>query len=183
MRIKKNLFVLLCVFISFNLVGFININKISVSRSHFGNINFDGQYEWSYIRVLLGLKAGQDIDYAGRFIDKNGDNIRLVYKSAKNITQNELKHRIEIAYKKSHIHFMDAKFSMKKLQEINNTLIKNMGNLAPLGLVGFGIDEKRNRIEVYIKLKNKGIKEQIYKLVDKSAIIFYETNTTTEFTK
>lgn len=182
MIIKKIIIVLLCVFTIITLGAFIASNKVSVTKTHSSDRNFIGQYESSYIRNLLGLKDGQDIDYAGRFIDTNGDNIRLVYKSAKNITQNELKKRIKIASVVGGIHFMDAKYSLKKLQDINEVLIKNMMKLAPLGLISFGIDEKRNRIEVDIKIKNKGVKEKIYKLVDKSAIIFNETNLTIQFT-
>lgn len=175
MNFRKVLILLLCLGFIGCLPACINKNKVKETNS------FSDEYIYgkSTIQDLLKLSKEQDIAYAGKFIDEKGTlNIALVYNTARNIEQKEMEEKINNINNsgviKIKMKIIDAQFSFKELKNANKILVKNIKKLEKKGLTGFEIDEKKNRIIVYVEKINEDIKNEISKLIDISLVIIEE---------
>lgn len=147
--------------------------NVSKNIDESSNLNSDENKE--YIHLILGLKEDQDIAYAGKFIGENGMNVRLVYKSSRNISGKELAEKIERASVANDLAFIDSQYSMRELEEIRD-ILWNSREL--LNIVGIGIQDMDNKVFVQVKKLDDEVKSKISELVDINALILQEGEST-----
>lgn len=137
------------------------------------NLNSDENRK--YIHSILKLEKEQDVAYAGKFIGDNGLNVRLVFKSAHNISEKELADKIEKASEANGLTFIDSQYSMKELEEIRDIL---WNNRELLNITGIGVQDMDNKVFVQVKKLDDEIKNKISELVDIDALILQEGEAT-----
>lgn len=151
------------------MVSSCTLQKTSKSIEGDSNLNSDENRE--YIHSILVLEEEQDVAYAGKFIGENGLNVRLVYKSAYNISEKELAEKIEKASNVNKITFIDSRYSMKELEAIRDIL---WNNRELLNITGIGVQDMDNKVFVQVKKLDDEVKNKISELVDINALILQE---------
>jgi hypothetical protein len=148
--------------------------NISVEQNNYLD---EGVYGNKTIRQLLQLTKDQNIEYAGRFIDKDRMlNILLVYHSIKGIDLEQLQKRIDIINSEGKIKIQNAQFSYTELESAYNVLTSNIERLSENGLVSVEISEDTNRVTVVVQKLNDEIRSQISNIVNMSLINIKEGN-------
>lgn len=162
---KCIIFLIVSIFIVANCTG----NGFSMTKHNYLDQAINGEQT---IRQLLMLDKAQEIEYAGRYISKGILHIKLVYSSAKNISQEELLKRISAVNKEGKIHFSNADFTYDELKSYNDILVDNMETLSKYGLVSIELSDVENRIIVTIKdSKDNVILNKLYALANKKALL------------